>query len=49
MFLYYAEDRPNSNISNIMENTSHQGKSLMGDGRKKEEVEKVNIVDISSI
>jgi hypothetical protein len=49
MFPSYAEDRPNTNISNIMKNTSHQGESLMGDGRKKKEVKNMNIVDIPSI
>jgi hypothetical protein len=49
MFLSYAEYRPKTNISNIMKNTSTKGKSLMGDGRKKKEVNKVSIVDILSI
>jgi hypothetical protein len=30
MFLSYAEDRPNTNISNIMKNTSHQGEITNG-------------------
>jgi hypothetical protein len=48
-FLSYAEYRPNTNISNIMKNMSHQGEITNGRWKEKEEVKKVNIVDIPSI
>jgi hypothetical protein len=49
MFPSYAEYRPNTHISNIMENMSHQGEITNGRWKEKKEVKKVNIVDILSL
>jgi hypothetical protein len=36
MLLYYAEDRPNTNISNTMKNMSHKGEITNGRWMEKE-------------
>jgi hypothetical protein len=48
MFLSYAEDRPNTNISNIKKNTSQQGEITNGRWKEKD-VRKVRIIDILSM